>query len=184
MLGSDILVGEYTESHNSRVSHGYCVSYWIVDPNLHSFQVTWTDTLRIKATYGTGFGSRISARCGGTNIYLGPRGSSRSCPNPTESAGSVPYCQYYRQHYDGRYQPLIEKMLHSLLDGIQSLPKSVDNGLVAFLDPNNDLNVNLICTQGYLNNAIVFCNGLHVDCNDKIENKSQIKELHKEITNV
>ena len=182
--GHDLLCGEYVESNNLSLLHGYNVSFWHVDPHLHAFQVTWTDTLRVRSTYGTGFGSRLIAKCEGTNIYLGPRGSSRSRPTPAESPGVAPFSQYFRQHYDSRYQPLIEKSLHALSDKIQSLPKSVDNGLVAFIDPKNDLNVNLICTQGCLGSSMGFCNGLHVDHRDRITNLQQIEFLEKEIKRV
>jgi hypothetical protein len=124
-----VMAKEAGEPHDPRISvgplmtdkfvaschTGLPVSHWIRCKEANPFDITIEDMSLLKKAYGPGYGSRLTTKVVGFNLYQGTRQKgNRAAPSPIEGPGQSAFSQFYRMVYRPMYQFKTEKTTNPL----------------------------------------------------------------------
>jgi hypothetical protein len=174
---------------------GLVVSHWIRSKEANPFDITLEDMSLLEKAYSHGYGSRLTTKVVGFNLYQGLRQKgNRAAPSPVEGPGRSAFSQFYRMAYNPIFQfqaekitnPLGRAAIHvaSILDPVlhSVFPASYANTALRFCSQK-------IITFGNLGKTLGFCNTRHTDKGDVVKvrdlsNMRQLLEPYLESTDV
>jgi hypothetical protein len=164
---------------------GLPVSHWIRCREANPFDITLDDMSLLKKAYSHGYGSRLTTKVVGFNLYQGIRQrGNRAAPSPVEGPGQSAFSQFYRMAYKPIFQfkaekvtnPLGRAAIHvaSVLDPVlhSVFPASYANTALRFCSQK-------IITFGKLGKTLGFCNTRHTDKGDvvKVRDLADMRQL-------
>ena len=126
-------------------SLGVLVSFWARDPRVTKGELQYTFPEDCLEVFGTGYGSRETAECVGSNVYLKPqgRGTKRTRTSPFQAPEEIELQQYHRKCFQNHLlQPSVRKVINDLSFNVLSFARSSNHYYMQL--------VNRICTRQIL----------------------------------
>ena len=150
------------ENIDIALDSGVGVSTWVNgDPQVSSTRVSYEYTRQYKAAFGTGYGSRPRSTClDSINSYRDKRLNARAHPSPLIADSEIAQHQYYSASKQRSciLQMRLESILHNLTNDVSCVAERLNPTTMQVLSA---LLTKQIATTG--NSLFSFCNGLHVD---------------------
>jgi len=154
---------------------GLPVSHWIRCKEANPFDLSMEDMSLLKKAYGPGYGSRLTTKVVGFNLYQGTRQKgNRAAPSPIEGPGRSAFSQFYRMAYQPIFQFKAEKITNPLGRAAIYVASILDPVLHSVFPASNANTALRFCSQkiitfGKLEATLGFCNTRHTDKGDVVK---------------